>query len=458
MRDCFARIAFIIAAFLPLTLPQAATALAVKSLPAPKGEEVWYVSDHALPMIALEAALPAGSAYDPASKPGLANFAADLLDEGAGSLKSNAFQTALANRAIRLSVTPGRDDLIVSLVTLSANAKDAFQLLGLALSHPRFDADAIARVRAQILADIADQDENPDAVAEKGFYKTYFHDHPYAHPIIGDAATVAAINAADLRHFAATHWISRGLKVAIAGDVDASTLDILLKSAFGNLRAGEERSPPPVAHPGQPGVSVIALDVQQPVVVFGLPGLLRSDPDYLPAYIANYILGGGGFSSRLTNELREKRGLTYDVSTSLEVLHRAGFVSGDVATKRGSVKQTLSVLRDTLRDFSQNGPTDEELADAKTYLTGSFPLSFGSNVGTADQLNTFERIGLSIDYVRNRNALINAVTLDQMKRAAARLFDPARLTAVVAGSSGTPPASGKGASAGTAPQVRQTRR
>jgi zinc protease len=423
-------------------IPGAAQALDVNSLPAPKGDEVWYVSNHALPMIALSAALPAGSAYDPPAKPGLANFAADLLDEGAGPLKASAFQTALANRAIRLTVTPDRDYLIISLVTLTGNAKDAFQLLGLALAHPRFDADAIARVRAQISANIADQDEDADAVAEKGFYKAYFRDHPYGHPITGDPASVAAINAADLRRFAATHWVSRGLKIAIAGDMDAKTLDVLLKSAFGNLSAGAPRPPPAPGHPGQAGISVIAMPVPQPTAVFGLPAMLRSDPDYLAAYIANYILGGGGFSSRLTDELREKRGLTYDVSTSLESLRRAGFVRGDVATKRGSVKEMLSVLRGTLRDFAQAGPTDEELADAKTYLTGSYPLAFGSNVGTADQLNTFERIGLPVDYVRSRNALINAVTLDQVKRAAAHLFDPAKLTVVVAGSLGAAPGSG----------------
>jgi zinc protease len=304
-------------------------------------------------------------------------------------------------------------------------------------------------VWAQISSNIADQDEDADAVAENGFYKVYFRDHPYGHPVAGDPAGVAAINAADLRHFAATHWVSRGLKIAIAGDVDANTLDILLKSAFGNLSAGPPRPPPPPEHPGQPGLSLIAMSVPQATAVFGLPAMLRSDPEYLAAYIANYVLGGGGFSSRLTDELREKRGLTYDVSTSLESLHRAGFVLGDVATKRGSIRETLSVLRDTLRDFAQDGPTDEELADAKTYLTGSYPLAFGSNVGTAEQLNTFERIGLPVDYVRNRNALITAVTLDQVKRAAARLFDPAKLTVVVAGSLGAAPGSGSHATAGS---------
>jgi zinc protease len=430
-------------AFLSAAIPAGARAFEVKTLPAPKGEVIWYVSDHTLPMIAISVALPAGSAYDPPASPGLANFAAELLDEGAGPLNANAFQTALSDRAVRLSVTPDRDNLVVSVVTLAGNAKEAFQLLGLALAHPRFDADAIARVRAQILSSLAEEDNDPESVADRGFFRAYFHDHPYAHPVDGDPASVAAVTAAKLKRFAAAHWVSRGLKVAIAGDVDEAMLAPLLKSAFGGLAATLPRPPSPALHAGQQGVSEIALDVPQSVAVFGLPGVLRSDPDYIPAFVANQILGGADFSSRLTTEVREKRGLTYNVSTSLESWRKAGFVQGQVATRRGAMKETLALVRDMLRDFARNGPTAAELADAKTYLTGSYPLSFSSDVGIADQLSVFQRAGLSVDYVRNRNSLINAVTLDQAKRVAARLFNPARLTVVVAGSrGGDAPASG----------------
>jgi zinc protease len=416
----------------------AASAVDVHVLRAPKGEEVWYVSDHTLPMIAMSAAIPAGSAYDPPGKFGLATFAASLLDEGAGSLNSSAFQTALANRAIRLSVTPDRDYLVISLVTLTDNAKDAFELLGLALSRPRFDSDAIARVRAQILTSLAQEDEDPSSVAAKGFFRAYFHDHPYGHPVSGDAAGIAAIDQADLKAFAAEHWVRGDLRVAVSGDIDPATLTTLLGSAFGKLSSG---TPPPVSwvgHVGQPGVQVIAMPVPQPTTVIGLPGLLRRDRDFIPAYVANYILGGGGFSSRLTDEVREKRGLTYDISTSLEAYRRAGFVVGEFATKQGSVRQAIAVARDTMRDFAANGPTDKELTDAKTFLTGSFPLEFGSNVGIASELNSFQQGGLPVDYVQKRNALIDAVTLDDVKRVAKRLFDPRDLTVVIGGNPDAP--------------------
>ncbi|HEY5046478.1 MAG TPA: pitrilysin family protein, partial [Rhizomicrobium sp.] len=398
-------------AALAIGFPVAAHALDVQAFNLAKGQQVWFVSDRTLPMIAMTVALPAGSGYDPAAKPGLASFAGDMLDEGAGRLNANAFQTALSNRAIKLSVAADRDWLVVTLVTLSDNAKDAFQLLGMALAQPRFDQDAIARVRAQVLSGLAEQEEDPAAVAEKGFYRAFFHDHPYAHPVGGDAGGVAAINQGDLKGFAATHWVAGGIRIAVAGDVDRAELTSLLKSAFGKL---SPRSPPAFAfaqHEGRPGIQVMAMNVPQPTAMFGLPGILRNDPDYLAAYVANDILGGGGFASRLTGEVREKRGLTYDISTDLETDRRAGFVLGEVATKRDAVQQSIAVIRATLRDYAANGPSDAELADAKTWLTGSFPLAFGSNVDIAAQLNTFQRLGLAVDYLKKRNALIEAVTL-----------------------------------------------
>jgi zinc protease len=414
----------------------AAAVADVKVLPAPKGQEVWYVSDHTLPMIAMSAALPAGSAYDPQGKFGLAAFAADLLDEGAGTLNATAFQTALSNRAIRLNISPGRDYLVITLVTLTDNAKDAFQLLGLALSHPRFDPDAVQRVRAQMISGLEQEDEDPPTVAAKAFYRAFFHDHPYGHPVSGDAQSLSGITQADIKGFAASHWVRGDLKIAVSGDVDPATLTQLLNSAFGHLPARTPAPPPWPGHVGTPGVQVIPMPVPQPSVAFGLPGLMRSDRDFVPGFVANYIVGGGGFSSRLTDEVRVKRGLTYDIDTSLETFRRAGIMAGEFATKQGSVNDAIGVVRDTLKDFAENGPTDKELADAKTYLTGSFPLSFSSNVGIVGELNGFQQVGLPIDYVQKRNALIEAVTVADVKRAARRIFGPRGLTIVIAGTPG----------------------
>jgi zinc protease len=417
-----------------LAAPMFAYAVNVKNLDMGKNVQVWYVEDHTLPMIAMTVALPAGSAYDPRDKAGLAAFAADLLNEGAGNYKSYEFQSRLSDRAIRLSFGTQRDYLVISLVTLTENAPEAFRLLGLALTRPRFDADAISRVRMQILSALQQEDEDPGTVAAKGFFQTYFGDHPYGHPVNGTPTSVARINRNDIKAFAGTHWVRNGLKISVSGDADPATLKTFIASAFGKLPLKWAPPIPPVKHAGVPGVHVIPMPVPQPVAVFAVPGLLRSDRDFIPAYVANYILGGGGFSSRLMNEVREKRGLTYNITTSLDSLKKAGIAAGQVATKAGGMRETISVIRATMNDFVANGATEKELADAKTYLTGSFPLAFASNTGISSQLNSFQRVGLPIDYMQKRNAFINAVTLDDVKRVSKRLFSSNKLTFVIGGS------------------------
>jgi zinc protease len=425
-RRAIAVFLFLIAALAP------ASAANVKALNAVKGAQVWFAEDHTVRMIALTASLPAGSAYDPSTKAGLAAFAAYLLDEGAGNLDSAAFQAALANRAIRLNVAPGRDFITVSLAVLSSDAKEAFRLLGLALSHPRFDTDAVSRVRAQMLQSIEQDKSNPESVAEKSFYSFYFGAYAYGHPVNGDARGLVAITPEYLRTFARGHWVRGGLQIAIVGDADAATATALLRSAFGSLPADAPPPPPAPARVGAPGLHVVEMDVPQPTAFFALPGLLRNDPDFLTAYATNYILGGG-FVSRLTKEAREKRGLTYDVSTDLIPYRRAGLLLGEVAARKNAMRQTVTVVRETMRKFAADGPTQQELADAKTYLNGSFPLAFASDAGLSAQLNTFQQMGLGIDYLDKRAGQIDAITIDDVRRVARRLCDPSKMTIVVAG-------------------------
>jgi zinc protease len=420
--------------FLPcstsLSVATPAFAIDVRSFNLAKGEQVWYVSDHTLPMIAITAALPAGSGYDPKLKPGLAALAAALLDQGAGKLNADSFQTALANRAIRLAVTPTRDWLIISLVTLTDNARDAFQLLGLALSQPRFDADAISRVRTQILSRLAQDEARPDQIVADAFHRAFFHDHPYAHPIFGDAAAVSAIGVTDLKRFAATHWVGGGLKIAASGDFDQETLAALLKAAFGRLPV---KNPPVLAlaaHEGDPGTHVVPVSGRQAVAVFGFPGVLANDREFIPALLANTILGDGP-SSRLGGETRDGNELIYGSSSGLVADRKMGFVQGKLSTPRTEMQKAIEKLRAALQDYTQSGPSQTELDNAKAYLTGSFALSFDSNVAIASHLNEIERAGFGSDFVNGRNALISAVSLEDVTRVARRLFNPRRLTLVI---------------------------
>jgi zinc protease len=441
---CFLFLALII----PLTAP--ASAADIKTLDLGKRAQVWFSEDHTVPIVAFNITLPAGTAYDPRGKAGLAAFAAALLDEGAGNMNSRAFQEALADHAINLRAGVERDDMVISVITLSENAPLAMKLLQTALTKPRFDAEAVARVRAQIIQGIQQGNTRPGTVARREFGKEFFNGHPYSHPSTGDVASISAITTEDLRAFAKGHWVKGNLMVAVAGDITAGAAQKLLGDTFQAVPGTVPPAIPNIGKLGTPGVHVLQMPVPQPTIMFGLPGIMRADPDFIPGYVANYVLGGGGFSSRLTDEVRVKRGLTYGISTSLIAYRKASVMAGSVATRADAVRQTIQVVKDTLADFAKTGATQSELDDAKTYLTGSFPMAFSSYAGIAAQLGTFQRQGLDIGYVARRNALIQAVTLEDVKRVAKRIFDPARLTVVVAGT----PVDGKPAAQRPRPPVR----
>ena len=429
-----------------------AQAADIKPIDLGKNVEVWFSEDHTVPIIAFNISLPAGSGYDPASKAGLASFAAALIDEGAGNMDSRAFHGALADHAIQFRAAADRDNLVISVVTLTENAPLAMHLVQMALIHPRFEAEAVTRVRAQMIQGIQQGDSQPPTLARRVFAKDFFNGHAYGHSADGDVKSISGITAEDLRNFARAHWVKAGLQIAVAGDISQPAAQKLLAQTFQPLLGALPAPVPDIGKLGDPGIHVLEMPVPQPTIMFGLPGIMRADPDYIPGYVANYILGGGGFSSRLTDEVRVKRGLTYGISTSLTAYRKASIMVGSVATRAGAVRQTIQVVKDTLADFAATGPTQSELDDAKTFLTGSFPLAFASNAGIAAQLGTFQRQGLDIGYVARRNALIQAVSLDDVKRVSKRLFDPARLTVVVAGT----PVEGNAVPQTPKPPVRPT--
>jgi zinc protease len=412
--------------------------MTVKTVPAPSGMDVWLSEEHSLPMVSISVSLPAGSAYDPPGKEGLAAITSSLLDEGAGDLDAVAFRKALESHAIRFGVANDRDFITVQVQTLTANTGEAFRLLGLALAHPRFDAEAVERMRFAILASLKEDEEDPGAVAGKAWFQAYFAGHPYAHDDDGTSAGIKAVTIADIKAFAARHLVRGRAKVAVAGDITPEALAGHIAAVFGAL---SPNAPPPTPKPqnaGAPGMKIVAMDVPQPSAVFGLQGPKRDDPDFFPTYVANYIFVGGGFSSRLMNEVRDKRGLTYGIATSLADYRAAAIIAGAVASDKTTITQALDVTKDEMAKFAKSGATEKELADAKTYIVGSFPLSFDSNAKIASTLNGFQRAGLPPDYVEKRNALIEAVTLDQVNAVAKKYYDPAQLIVVVAGTPGKP--------------------
>lgn len=397
------------------------------------GLRAYLVQAMQVPFIAVDFAFRGGAATDPDGQEGLASLVSGLLDEGAGPYDSKAFRAELEDNAIRLSFDADKQVLAGDLRTLNTTREHAFELLRLALTEPRFDTEPVERVRAQMLADLARRESDPGARAQRAWFKAAFADHPYARPSAGTPATVAALPAEALRPWTRRHLTRRNLEIAVAGAITPEALAPLLDHAFGALPAGDLTFEVPSARPFGPCLVVEPLPIPQSIVLFGHAGLGHDDPDYYPAQIVNYLLGGGGFSSRFMEEVREKRGLAYSVHAQLQDLERAPLWMGMVATSNERVGESLRLIRAETARMAAGEVEEGELGDAKTYLTGSFPLRLTSNEQVAGMLLTMQLRRLGRDHLERRNALIEAVTLADVRRAAARLLHADRLIVAAAG-------------------------
>lgn len=411
-----------------------AAALEVKRVVSAGGIVAWLVEDHTVPVISLNATFPAGAVLDPAGREGRASLLSSLLDEGAGELTSQAFQERLADISARLRFSASRDRFGVRLRTLSANREAAFDLLRLALTAPRFDPDPVERIRAQTIAGLRAELQDPNTIAGRTWFRTVFPNHPYGRPVDGTVASVGAITVADLRAFVADNFALSGLKIGVAGDITPDELARRLDRIFGALPAKGRATAIAEVEPANAGKQIIVRqEVPQSVVVFGHAGIRRDDPDWYAAYVMNRIFGGGGFSSRLTEEVREKRGLAYSVYSYLSPYRHTALMMGGVATANRRVGKSLEVIRAEWRRMAEHGVTAKELAEAKTYINGSFPLRLDSSRRIAGLLVAMQIHDLGIDYITRRPALINAITLADIRRVARRVMKPDALTVVVVG-------------------------
>jgi zinc protease len=406
----------------------------IQQVTSPGGIKAWLVESHANPLIAMRFAFRGGASQDDPGKEGLAYFVTAMMDEGAGDLDALAFQEREQELAMRMDFDAGRDVMLGSVQTLTLNKDKVFDLLSLAMSKPRFDADAVERVRAQILAGLKFDENDPETVASLAWDRLAFDNHPYGRPVKGTSQSISAITADDLRSYVNRVFARDKLLISVVGDIDAEELGKALDQIFGDLRLHSELAAVADAIPPLgPKREVIVMDVPQSVAQFGLRGISRKDKDFIPAYVLNYIIGGGGFSSRLMEEVREKRGLAYSVYSNLYPYQHGAVFVGNVATKNEAVGQSLQVIRDELERLAEQGPTAEELKSAKSYLTGAYALRFENSSGIANQLLWIEIEDLGVDYVSRRNALVEAVTLDDIKRVAKRMIEADRLITTIVG-------------------------
>jgi zinc protease len=432
---CARRIALTVVACLAtvsLASSPSHAAAKIQHLTSPGGIQAWFVQDATVPLIAMEYAFGGGATQDPADKPGVGNMVADLLDEGSGDLDSKTFHERLDRRAIELSFSSTRDAFRGSLRMLRDNKDEAFDLLRMALTSPHFEGADVERIRAQVLSGLRRDTSNPTALASRKFLEVTFGGHPYGRQANGTLESVPKIDVADMKDYVRRVLAKDTLRIAVVGDIDPGTLGKLLDQTFGGLPAKANLTPvADIDAAKPPRREFIPLDVPQTVVTFGGPGIKRHDPNFMAGYVVNHILGGGGLSSRLYHEVREKRGLAYSVYESLLWMDHSAVFVGNTGTRADRAGETVEAINKEIRRMAEDGPTQKELDEAKSYLKGSQMLALDTSSKLASALLQYQLDKLPIDYIEKRNAIVDAVTLDDAKKAAQRLWGQGLLTVIV---------------------------
>jgi zinc protease len=405
----------------------------IQTVTSEGGVQAWLVEEHSLPFIALEIAFLGGTSLDVEGKRGAVNLMTGLLEEGSGDLDARGFARATEALATSFSFSSGSESLSISARFLTENFDASVALLRDALQNPRFDDADVERVRGQVLSGLSFDAKDPSDIASKTFATMAYGDHPYGTVESGTPESVAALTRDDLLQAHKNVLVRDGVMVGAVGDITAEQLGALLDALLGDLPQSGPSLPPQVEPRIEGGITVVDFDTPQSVALFGQRGIGVEDDDYFAAVLLNQILGGGSFESRLMQEVREKRGLTYGVYSYLYPRDLANAYMGSVSSANDRIAEAISVIRDEWRLAAEKGVSADELQDAKTYLTGAYPLRFDGNGTIAGILVGMQMIGLDTEYVKTRNERVDRVTLGDVQRVASELMDPDALHFVVVG-------------------------
>jgi zinc protease len=426
------KLAAVIAVCLGSVLP--AQALKIDEVVTSRGIKAWLVEEHSVPLVAVKFAFAGGAAQDQDGKEGVADLLSGLLTEGAGDLNAAAFKRKLSSLGAQLSVSSGRESITGGLETLSKRLEASAELLRLTLLAPRFDPEAVDRLRLQRLNELAYAANEPRGIALDRWYAEAFQGHAYGRPIKGTEQSVARITRDDIQAQHIRLLARDTLKIIIVGDVDKNAAAKLLDAIFGDLPAKAQLQKSGRLE-AQPVAAPIIISKDQPLATaaFGLASLGKGHADFPALQVLNHIIGSGDFDSTLMEEIRVKRGLAYSINTSLLHDSMTSLMLGGVATKNENMGEALGVLKDVLARTARDGPTTAQFDNAKRYLTGSFLLDFDTNSKIASSLLRIWLDDQGVEYLNSRNKAIERVTLDDVKRVARQVLQPDRLIITIVG-------------------------
>ena len=413
------------------------TKVPIQEITTPKGLKVWLVEDKTLPILSIDFSFPGGLALQSKDEIGLAYLVSIMLDEGAGPYNSQDFQKELANNVIDLGFSAGRDHFSGSLKTLSKYQDKAFELLHLSLTEARFEETALDRMKNSTINSILRNLGSPNWNAARIFNGTVFQGHSYESPGQGNLDTIPSFKPDDLKGFAQKQFVRAGMKISVSGNISADELAEKLDSIFADLPEGtskEQKADNAAIYKKATGKTyVFNMDIPQSIIQFAHKGISVHDPEYPAAALLEYILGGGGFSSRLMQSLREDNGLTYGIYTGLSNAKHAQLLQGQFSTKNETAAKAIQLLKEEWTKMATDGPTDVELQDAKNYLIGSFPLALTSTSKISGLLNSLQKYDRDIDYINTRTERINNVTREDVQKVATRLLKADDLSFIIVG-------------------------
>ncbi|EBA02018.1 putative zinc protease [Rhodobacterales bacterium HTCC2150] len=416
-----------------ILIPLSALAIDIQEVKSKGGFTAWLVEEHSIPFVSIDISFKGGASLDLPGKRGATNLMVGLLEEGTGDMDARDFAAAAEGLAASFGFDAYNDSVSISAKMLTENRDQAVALLRRALIEPRFDQVSIDRVKSQVQSIILSDSKNPEDIASRAFSAAAFGDHPYGSGLNGTEESVEGLNRDDL--IAAHHnaMAQDRIFIGASGDITPDELAALLDDLLGDLPAVGAPMPKQAEYQLTNGVTVIPYETPQSVAVFGHQGIERHDDDFFAAFILNHVFGGAGFESRLMSEVREKRGLTYGIGSSLYSLDHGQLFIGQVASSNDRMAEVITVVTDEWTRMAESGLTAEELSAAKTFLTGAYPLRFDGNSRIAGILTGMQSTGLDIAYPDTRNDKVNAVTLADIARVAKRLMRPEDLRYVVVG-------------------------